>query len=78
MKCSYETCARRDVKGLYAKAHKGGIDQFTGKDSEFEEPADGTPAMIIDTDEEQEDESLEKLYQLVSERVADVKPKPNS
>ena len=70
MKCSFETCAERDVKGLYAKAQAGNVKQFTGKDSAFEEPEAGTADIIIDTDAENENESLEKLYQLVSARVA--------
>jgi adenylylsulfate kinase len=70
VKCSFETCAKRDVKGLYAKAKDGELQQFTGKDSSFEEPDDQTPDIIVDTDSENENESLEKLYQLVSARVS--------
>ena len=35
---SFEECARRDPKGLYAKALKGEIRNFTGVDSPYEEP----------------------------------------
>ena len=70
VKCSFETCANRDVKGLYAKAQGGDLQQFTGKDSAFEEPGDLTPDITINTDEENKDESLEKLYQLVSARIS--------
>ena len=35
---SLETCARRDPKGLYAKAMKGEIKNFTGLDSPYEPP----------------------------------------
>jgi adenylylsulfate kinase len=38
VKASFATCAQRDPKGLYAKAAAGGVGQFTGKDSAFEEP----------------------------------------
>jgi bifunctional enzyme CysN/CysC len=31
-------CIRRDPKGLYARAKAGGIDNFTGLDSPYEEP----------------------------------------
>ena len=37
VKAAFDTCARRDPKGLYAKANEGKIGQFTGKDSGFEE-----------------------------------------
>lgn len=70
VKCSFETCSERDVKGLYAKAQAGGVKQFTGKDSVFEEPEAAIPDLVIDTDTESENESLEKLYQLVSTRVS--------
>jgi len=50
VKASYEACARRDVKGLYAKAERGEIAQFTGRDSAFEEPLPGSDALVIDTE----------------------------
>ena len=42
-----ETCEKRDVKGLYAKARKGEITQFTGIDDPYEVPEN--PEIIIDT-----------------------------
>ncbi len=36
--CPLEVCEYRDVKGLYAKARKGEIKDFTGIDSPFEAP----------------------------------------
>jgi adenylylsulfate kinase len=44
---SLETCELRDVKGLYAKARKGEITDFTGIHQNFEIPEN--PAMNIDT-----------------------------
>lgn len=38
VKCPLEICEDRDVKGLYAKARKGELKQFTGIDSPFEIP----------------------------------------
>lgn len=69
VKCSFDTCAQRDVKGLYAKAKAGALKQFTGKDSSFEEPAPEQADLIIDTDTENKEKSLEKLYQWASTRV---------
>lgn len=40
-------CEQRDVKGLYAKARRGEIREFTGISAPFEEPA--APAMTVDT-----------------------------
>ncbi len=65
--CPFEECARRDVKGLYAKASAGEVKQFTGKDSSFEEPE--APDLRIETSTQTEEESLEKLYEAVSGRV---------
>ncbi len=67
VKASFETCAERDVKGLYAKAKAGEVKQFTGKDSAFEEPDHAD--LVLDTEAETEAESLAKLHEVVSGRV---------
>ncbi|MGF1638257.1 MAG: adenylyl-sulfate kinase [Cyclobacteriaceae bacterium] len=46
--CPISVCEQRDVKGLYAKARRGEIKDFTGIDSPFEEPA--RPNLIVETD----------------------------
>jgi 3'(2'), 5'-bisphosphate nucleotidase len=43
----FEECARRDVKGLYARAQAGEIRNFTGLDDPYEAPAQ--PELVIDT-----------------------------
>lgn len=65
--CSWEECARRDVKGLYAKAAAGKVAHFTGRDSSFEEPSD--PDLRINTAGESEEESLAQLIRLVEPRI---------
>jgi adenylylsulfate kinase len=50
--CDFETCAKRDVKGLYAKAAAGGVKQFTGKDSAFEAPAEDSSDWRVRTDKQ--------------------------
>lgn len=42
-----EECERRDVKGLYAKARRGEITQFTGVDDPYEAPP--APEVRVDT-----------------------------
>ena len=44
---SLEECERRDVKGLYEKARKGLIKDFTGITSKYEPP--NNPDLVIDT-----------------------------
>jgi adenylylsulfate kinase len=50
VECPIEVCETRDVKGLYAKARKGEIKNFTGIDSPFEEPQNPTIKVNTDTD----------------------------
>jgi adenylylsulfate kinase len=66
VKASIEECARRDVKGLYEKAFKGEIKEFTGVSDPYEEPSD--PEIVLDTEAHSPEESaglivaeLEKL-----------------
>lgn len=70
VKCSFETCSKRDVKGLYAKAAAGGIKHFTGKDSQFEEPAHGEADLVLDTDSQSIDESLATLRDAILPKLA--------
>lgn len=60
-KASYETCEKRDVKGLYAKANAGKIRDFTGQQSNFEEPS--APWLVLDTEVSTPEESLEQLWE---------------
>ena len=53
-------CERRDVKGLYAKARKGEIKNFTGVSAPFEAPSH--PALSLDTSVLSVEESVNKLY----------------
>jgi sulfate adenylyltransferase len=47
VKCPIDECEKRDPKGLYEKARKGKIKEFTGIDSPYEEPEN--PELIIET-----------------------------
>lgn len=38
LKCDLSVCRRRDVKGMYTKASRGDIANFTGVQGEYEEP----------------------------------------
>jgi adenylylsulfate kinase len=62
---SFETCAERDVKGLYAKAAAGGVKHFTGKDSAFEAPEADDPDWTVVTDNRTEEESLNELLEKI-------------
>jgi len=67
---SFDTCASRDPKGLYAKARAGGVQQFTGRDSSFEPPAaEETDVLVIDTEAGPADASLAQLHTAVTARI---------
>jgi len=54
---SVEACARRDPKGLYAKAMRGEIRNLTGIDSPYERP--GCPDVHLDTEKLSPEECVE-------------------
>ncbi|HBO06571.1 MULTISPECIES: adenylyl-sulfate kinase [Bacteroides] len=62
-----EECERRDVKGLYAKARRGEIKNFTGISAPFEAPAH--PALVLDTSALSLEESVNKLLELILPRI---------
>lgn len=62
-----EECERRDVKGLYAKARKGEIANFTGISAPFEAPEH--PSLALDTSKLSLEESVNQLLDLVLRKV---------
>ncbi|MEM7698516.1 MAG: adenylyl-sulfate kinase [Verrucomicrobiota bacterium] len=65
---TFETCAERDPKGLYAKVKAGQVAQFTGKDSEFEIPE--SPDLLLDTEGHSESECLDRLLEAVEKKYS--------
>ena len=66
VKATVDECARRDVKGLYEKAFKGEIKEFTGVSDPYEEPSD--PELVVDTEEH----SAEECAALVVARLEEL------
>ena len=62
-----DDCEKRDVKGLYAKARKGEIRNFTGISAPFEVPEH--PALSLDTSKLTLEESVNCLLELVLPKV---------
>lgn len=62
-----EECERRDVKGLYAKARRGEIKNFTGISAPFEAPEHS--ALTLDTSVLSLEESVHKLLELILPRI---------
>ncbi|MDY3267381.1 MAG: adenylyl-sulfate kinase [Phocaeicola sp.] len=63
-----EECERRDVKGLYAKARRGEIKNFTGISAPFEAPEN--PALSLDTSVLSVEESVNRLLELILPKVS--------
>lgn len=63
VQASFEVCAERDVKGLYAKAASGKVAQFTGKDSSFEAPEENDEDLIVSTEFQTEEHSINMLFE---------------
>jgi adenylylsulfate kinase len=72
VKASYQACEKRDVKGLYAKAARGEIAHFTGKDGSFEPPHN--PDLILDTETTSIEDAAFELLESIRERIIANRP----
>jgi bifunctional enzyme CysN/CysC len=61
VKCDLEVVKRRDPKGLYAKALRGEIPEFTGVSSPYEEPV--TPEILVETDVQSVDDIVDAIME---------------
>lgn len=66
VRCPIDELARRDVKGLYARALRGEIAHFTGISDPYEEPT--SPEITVYTDRETVEESVTKILAYLEER----------
>ncbi len=64
---SLEECEIRDVKGLYAKARKGEIKDFTGINAPYEAPEN--PDIEVITDNSTIEESVELIYNKIKQKL---------
>ena len=60
-------CEKRDVKGLYKKAKRGEIKNFTGVSSEYESPEN--PEIKIDTTDFSIDQSVQFIYSKIKDKL---------
>lgn len=73
VKASFKACEERDVKGLYAKAARGEIPNFTGRDSSFEPPQN--PDLILDTESLSVEDAAFELLEAIRTRI---EPSPSA
>ncbi|GHH96717.1 adenylyl-sulfate kinase [Neobacillus kokaensis] len=64
--CPIDICENRDPKGLYKKARKGEIPEFTGISSPYEVP--GKPEVVISTNKLTIEQSVMKIISYLEER----------
>lgn len=64
---SVEECERRDTKGLYAKARKGLIKDFTGVNAPYEVPEN--PDVIIDTESSTVQQAVEAILKKIAPKL---------
>jgi len=64
--CSLGTCETRDVKGLYAKARRGEIKDFTGISSPYEKPEN--PELVVGTDNAMVEECVDMIIEYLRQR----------
>lgn len=67
IKASYEACEKRDVKGLYAKAARGEIKNFTGRDNSFEPPQN--PDLVLNTETSTVEDAAFDLLEAIRDRI---------
>lgn len=65
--CPLEECEKRDVKGLYAKARRGEIKNFTGIDSPFEKPTNAD--VVVKSHKVSIEDGVEAIYKAVKEKI---------
>jgi len=63
-----QECERRDPKGLYAKARRGELKNFTGIDSPYEPPA--SPEVHLQTTLQTPDECVDSIYQVMIRQLS--------
>lgn len=68
VKAEVETCIKRDPKGLYEKAKKGEIKNFTGISAPYEEPKNAD--LILDTAQLTVNDSVNKVLKLIKKKIS--------
>lgn len=65
VKCPLEVCEMRDPKGLYKKARRGEIQNFTGISAPYEEPLQ--PEIVIESHKQTLEQSVDQVIRYLKE-----------
>jgi adenylylsulfate kinase len=63
VKCSIDSCEKRDVRGMYKKARDGEISNFIGIHVTYEPPT--KPELVVDTENSVIDDSVQKILDYI-------------
>ena len=66
-----EVCEQRDVKGLYAKARRGEIKDFTGVSAPFDEPVQ--PELVLQAGKMSVEDCVKLVLQFVLPKISNLK-----
>ena len=66
VKCSVDSCEKRDVRGMYNKARNGEISNFIGIHVTYEPPTD--PELVVDTENSTIDGSVQKILDYIEKK----------
>jgi adenylylsulfate kinase len=64
--CALSVCEERDPKGLYARARKGEIENFTGISAPYEEPI--KPDIVINSNKQTVDEEVNLVIERLQQK----------
>jgi adenylylsulfate kinase len=67
VRCALEECMKRDVKGMYAKALRGELQQFTGISDPYEEPL--APDVVVETGMDPPPISVQRIMEAMDRMV---------
>ena len=73
VECPIDVCKARDPKGLYAKAERGEIGNFTGVNDPFEAPSEDEAEITINTAEQTVEQSAQAVIEGL-ERLGLIEP----
>ena len=66
VKCSIDSCEKRDVRGMYKKARSGKMSNFIGIHVTYEPPIN--PELVVDTENSTIDDSVQKILDYIEKK----------
>ena len=67
VQCDLGECRKRDTNGLYERADKGEIPNFTGVSAPYEEPT--SPDLVLNTEDDTVEQSVANLVAYLNQKI---------